>query len=810
MEPKAPKANCSECPLRDARMVPSVFPSKQGKYHVGAIGEAPGKTELARHIPFIGPSGKMLNEVLKHYRVSRDELYLSNAMLCHYPDASDKKVLAEAAACCRPRLIHELKQANVDTVIALGATGAQSLLQTKENITNLRVGKPKVYENLTIIPTFHPAYCMRTQMAFPHMVTDVGKAFNLQSSSGLQRFGSEGIFFGTPNIVLRKEESFRTWTFKDNEATAIRIIKELYHRTDRYTVIDIETGVDKDEDSVHGTTSLLAFGICYARGRVVSLGRQALLSQKVRETLCDYLLTFPVTAQNGKFDIGELQALLGSKGNLLKLSRDTMLDSYSLNEGSGVHGLKYMAQEHLGADPWDIELKKELKSKEVKGDWAKVTPAILEEYNCYDCLWTRELQEYFDTKLAEEGLEVTPEVEKVTGVHTLPEFLIEASNMLMNGPEKNGMTIDIEYNRMLDEEYAKEIEKLDRQIEVNPRSPQQIQKWFRDAGIPIGSTDAETLLGIIDSGRYGDDVSEFCKKILGARKVSKLRGTYTQGIIKRIRPETGRVYSTFRLHGTTTGRLASRNPNLQNITRDNRIKRQYIASSSNLFIQADYSQVELRMLTWLAQDERMRALFNDETRDIFDELALDIYGRDYCMALSESQRKDNRTKVKTYAYGLSYGRTAHGIAEAFNMSLREAKESMNKFYALIPDIMNHQRDVCKRVLNLEDLVTPFGRHRRFYFINESNKEDVLKEAMAFKPQATASDTCVAAAIKLQKEGVDVRNLIHDAILAEHPEDEAPEVAKLMDKVMVSVAEDITSGYVKFATDCKIGKAWSDV
>jgi len=164
-------------------MVPSSFPTirsdSSSKSNVLAfIGEAPGRYEIAKQEVFIGPSGKLLNAVLNSYGVDREEVFLGNATLCHYPD-SMKKLPDEAIECCKPRLHEELQQAGVTTVIPMGNSALKSVhpeMAKKLGITKARVGRPKLLNQFSVVPTFHPAACLRSQEKFPHMLSDIGKA----------------------------------------------------------------------------------------------------------------------------------------------------------------------------------------------------------------------------------------------------------------------------------------------------------------------------------------------------------------------------------------------------------------------------------------------------------------------------------------------------------------------------------------------------------------------------------------------------------------------------------------------------------
>ena len=159
---------------------------------------------------------------------------------------------------------------------------------------------------------------------------------------------------------------------------------------------------------------------------------------------------------------------------------------------------------------------------------------------------------------------------------------------------------------------------------INPRSPQQITRWFAEASMILPTTEAEYLTSLVERLPDGKH-KEFIHKLLVHRRRAKLNGTYVKGFQKRI--YENKVYTTYTLHGTTSGRLASKNPNMQNIVKDYRIKHQFTCESeNNILVQLDYKQAEGRVIAHLAQDEYLRSLFIDPTIDIFDNLIYQIYG----------------------------------------------------------------------------------------------------------------------------------------------------------------------------------------
>ncbi len=244
-------------------------------------------------------------------------------------------------------------------------------------------------------------------------------------------------------------------------------------------------------------------------------------------------------------------------------------------------------------------------------------------------------------------------------------------------------------------------------------------------------------------------------------------------------------------------------------TRGHVVRRQAIpAIPGNVFVEADFKQNEGRVLCWLAQDEFLRKIFNDPTRDLFDELTPPLYGD--VSGLNEDAAKELRVRVKAYFYGTGYGRTAFSVALEHNIPVAEAERGMNAFLRTIPATVKWQEQIKQQVLNGQDLITPFGRHRRFWLITNKNKKDVLNNALSFKPQSIASDICLDAFIHLRPDlkGIGyVRNLVHDSILTECPENRVGEVRELMRYHMVEAARRVVGDYVKFGADFSVGYNW---
>lgn len=731
-----------------------------------------------------------------------------------------KKLPREAIDACRPRLLHELQEAGVDTVVTMGNSASTPLLSSedaKRGITKLRAGPPKRvsldFENnlgmldafeVDLVATFHPAYCLRNQAMFPLMLGDISKALHKERS----------ILWYEPTIVVIDDP-----VQANNKLREIQALNK-----GEGVVVDTESGRDKDtsfgrDDGPYGRILCIGIGPTFGPDEdvVYVFTDKALSFPTVRTVLSETLQDCGIIAQNGKYDVGVLMTFLGVD-EPFPLVDDTMLASYSLYEVGGIHGLEYMGVEILGTPDWKQVIKPYLKTKEAKEiGYAAIPRDVLYKYNAFDVHTTRILRGYFSNLIEERGL------------NRLYRWLVSRVSGMLTKVEARGMGFDLERSKEIGAELQLEIDGLEdkfplfdyttkkgtKEVQLNPNSPPQVSQYLEQNGIKTDSTDKDHIKIMLDSRRVPDDIKEFLRLLLEARGLSKEKGTYVDGLQAKF-VAAGRIHTTYLIHGTTTGRLSSRGPNLQNIPRAGQIKTQFIPGwdipkkVQKKLIGLDFAQAELRVLTWLAKEPALQAIFNDPEQDLFIELCRrQVPGFDL---LSNDEKQATRTRIKTFAYGVSYGRTAEGIASdpAFGMSVPEAQKEMDLFNATIPEVKAFQRDVVARIHRGEDLINPFGRHRRFYLITDANRTNVENEAMAYLPQSTASDIGLEAACRLSDEGIFIVNLVHDALYAEAPPDEVDDVIARMDQVMVQVGEEITEGYVKFKTDHKIGDTWAKV
>jgi uracil-DNA glycosylase family 4 len=772
---KHPLAHCEECPYAETKddFVPSWNTTPKSKIIV--MGAAPGVHEARKGIPFTGPSGELMDQVLQHHDLRRADMMITNAVLCK-PDGMDSDPPKAALAACAPRLHSEIAASGADTIIALGKVATFEVLNDRGSMRKIRVGPPKPYkydDKINVVATWHTAYALRSPDSFPDVVFDFGKVRGKVEHDWV-------------------EPDYRVF---HNPLPAIRALKELRTRFDR-VVIDIETGVEKDNSFDHPSEyDLLCVGIAFAKGKAVVIGENALRDDGVRAELRHLLSTARIIAHNGKFDLAGLRNVCGQQ----KLWFDTMLASNCLDERPGRHGLKQLSIERLGAPDYEATIRDYVPRS---GNYADIPRDVLYKYNAFDVVCTWDLYELFSKEMDASAWQK----------HT---FIIKAANALIE-LELNGIHFDVAYNEKLSFQYVEKLKGIEDRMDelvgytVNPRSPKQLTDYYFNKGYVLPSTNADLLKELLE--KLSGEVERFTELLLEHRRQAKLYGTYVKGLAKRVTSE-GKVYTTYTLHGTTSGRLASRQPNLQNVVREKSIRNQFVvAREDNRFIQCDYKQAEGRVITTLAQDEYLREIFADPDRDLFSELCNQIFG-------VGRWAKENRVAMKSIFYGNAYGRGAASIAKELqlqtppvNITVPEAAKLMRDFNALIPAVMAWQGSVKQQVLEGNDLVTPFGRKRSFWLITDKNKSDVLNEALSYLPQSIASDICLRALIRLTPmlEGLATPRLtIHDAIVVETHKDNVDATIALMQKEMVQSALEFTD-YLPFEVDATIGTRWGDL
>ncbi len=390
---------------------------------------------------------------------------------------------------------------------------------------------------------------------------------------------------------------------------------------------------------------------------------------------------------------------------------------------------------------------------------------------------------------------------------------------VLSSMEIVGIATDVNSLAEFGEEILPQISEIEREIyalaghEFNVGSPKQIGTvLFEELGLPAGkksktgySTDSDTLEELADK-------HAIVPKIVEWRKLSKLYNTYVKGLLGAV-SEDGRMYTTFKQTETRTGRISSAEPNIQNIPVRTEIGRKFrkffTASEGKLLCDADYSQIELRVLAALAHDEVMIKTFA-EGRDIHAETASSVFGLP-----EEWVDADTRRKAKAVNFGIVYGIGAFSLAKDIGSTLGEAKKYIEDYLGHFSGVKQYMEKVTKSAEASGYAVTFFGRRRFIPEILATNKTvKALGKRIAMNTpiQGTAADIIKIAMIRvynrLKKELPEAKLIlqVHDELIVEAPEDKAQSAAKILREEM----QNAVKLAVPLPCDAKIGKTWFDV
>jgi DNA polymerase-1 len=377
--------------------------------------------------------------------------------------------------------------------------------------------------------------------------------------------------------------------------------------------------------------------------------------------------------------------------------------------------------------------------------------------------------------------------------------------------ERVGIQVDLEHIEKIERFYRIKKDAAHWYVEriigrpINLNSPDQVAKLlFDDMNLkPKRRGDRSTAKEILEKLPQGRIV----KAIQRFRKASKAYSTYVVGIYKVVDPETGRVYATFKIHGTRTGRLSSAEPNLQNIPRESLLRGMFVARPGHKLIEVDLNQAELRSLACASNDPALIEIYTSTDRSIHDELAEYLFGKDF--------DHEDKMKAKMVNFGIVYGREGPSIAEQFGIPVREGWRMVRGWFERFPTAHKFIK-ACRRCPRQNKTITTvFGRKKRHRIVAKSNLKTLQNEAANFPHQSIVSDITLLAAIRLrpilQAIGVEIVNLIHDSILIECPDNPAiiDAAKKLCIGVMESIAPEWGLTRVPFKADGKIGDRWGE-
>ena len=510
---------------------------------------------------------------------------------------------------------------------------------------------------------------------------------------------------------------------------------------------------------------------------------------------------------NMKFD-----ALVVDKYDInIKNYDDTMLMSYSIGSGGIRHKLDTLIKYYFDHDA--ISFKDLTGSGKDKKTFQELTIQEAGKYAAEDADMTLRLWKIFKSSMVQD---------KQVKIYEIIEKPL--AQVIMN-MEKHGISIDVNKLKELSDSFEEKLNKLEKSCykligeEINLGSPKQVGEiLFDKLALPGGkktstgswSTNAETLENLANEGY------DFPKILLEWRALSKLKTTYTDTLPTYLNTKTNRIHSSFAMATTSTGRLASSDPNLQNIpirSDDGRmIRKAFIPEKGNVLISSDYSQIELRLIAHIADEKNLINAFLDEI-DIHSSTASEVFN----VPLND-MTPDIRRNAKAINFGIIYGISAFGLAKQLNISRTEASEFIKAYFNKYPSIRDYM-DETKKFANENGFVkTLLGRKCLVEDINSKNAatRSFMERAAINAPiQGSAADIIKRAMIilgnhkKLIKLETKMLLQVHDELIFEAKKENCEESMRIIKKEMESANLPILNLNVPLIADTNFGNNWDE-
>ena len=634
--------------------------------------------------------------------------------------------------------------------------------------------------------------------------------FNRLLSSAISAYGEPDLSSQNVDLEIKKKPQVinkKNYYLIKNEKEIDKWIKEAEESGE--LAIDTETSsLDAHQAELVGISLSTKIGrACYIPIGHKSDGclKKEVVLKKLKPLLEDK--SVKKIGQNIKFDF----IVLYKQDIKMNSMEDTMLMSYVLDAGKNRHNMDTLSEIHLNHKTITFKEMVGTGKKEINFSEVELQKAM--EYAAEDADITYRLYKIFNKNL---------KTEKLTNIYEIFEKpLIEILAFM----EIEGIRIDSEFLKNLSEKFEKKIKNLEKQIfkiskkEFNIGSPKQlgeiIYNDLKIAGLKKtrkGSfaTSASVLEDLAFKG------NQFPQLILDWRQVSKLKNTYSDSLPEHINPKTKRVHTSFLLAATTTGRLASSDPNLQNIpikSEDGKdIRKAFIAKNGFTLVSADYNQIEMRILADLADVKELKKAFKNN-EDIHSLTASQVFNIDI-----KKVDQDMRRKAKAINFGIIYGISQYGLAKQIMVSNNEAEEFLNSYFLKFPEIKDYMNATIKFCRKSGYVNNIFGRRSHFNGINDKNfnvRNFQERAAINAPIQGSASELMRIAMIRLSNKFNDIKDIktkmllqIHDELIFEVPKTELKRINNIIKEEMTGVVKsDLHSFSIPLTVDINFGENW---
>lgn len=819
MAPKAPFALCSQCPFKDRAFAKSVGPADA---KLAVVSRSPGHNEAISGKCFAGPSGKVLEHLLNQQGVKRDDVLLTNVVLCQ--SDGNESGFGLAQACCEPRLEAEISGAA--TIVAAGAEAADALtggggVGMNRGYVHYREAPVKSGEYAAnfagelqrVIVTNNPAMVLRDDAAYPELVRDFRLAINPLPQPEL------------PKVKWTEDiDEARTW------------IEEIQN--------SLVSGTTLSYDIEGNYLDLACIGFSARSEKAVVFGIPVVNDKPTLKAIGELLERDDLRylGQFGKYDVKVLRQF----GINARMDEDTGLLSYALDErpgnpdsGAGGHSLEWLLKDELGWPKYEPDSVRDFKQKVKRGVWKDWTAGSLDvplqfrkdlyEYNGMDTAGTLALYEVLRKRAIIDNVYERPyqsQLLPLSGALTQ----VELYGNLWDTDTALDILEDQVWPRLY--EWRQILRTISKVPDLNPNSPKQLCELLYDRwglkhrlarpkieGKDKRSTDKlvreviEREEFTVSNGVPKNTVVAFAGTLDKWKELDKQRSSFLEPFCVYASKSTdGRIYTNYKEHGTESGRLSSDSPNMQNITRPKEglpnVRRVFIPDPGCVFVSADLSQAELRTIAVLSNDPELQAIYLDTNRSLHKEVAAEFYGKDYTY--------EQYVRAKNINFGVVYWQSAYSFKQLYHMPQEEAQKFIDFWWARFPGVWEWTKKIERQVLEVGELQSPFGHKRRFYVIPSDNSAriHIVKEGINFLPQNIAANITLFALTRLvgrlDPRIAQIRITVHDSITANVRESEAEAVAAQMKEAMESAAKESIGWDFPYLADLSMGPTWGDL
>ena len=612
--------------------------------------------------------------------------------------------------------------------------------------------------------------------------------FNKLLSRAISFYGETGKKKSELNTTKTQSSKINTKAYEGiiNEKSLDKWLKILNEQS--VIAVDTETSSlnPLEADLIGVSFSYAPNKACYiplAHKNIKSLKKKLVL-EKIKPILEDP--SIKKVGQNIKFDF----IVLKQNGIEVNPIEDTMLISYALDAGSNRHNLDTLSEIHL--EHKTISYKELVGTGKNKLNFSDIELDKATEYAAEDADVTLRLYNHLKSKLNEEKL------------NKVYESFEKPMVQLLSKIEFNGIKVDDLYLKKLSKKFEDKIRKIEKEIysiagkEFNIGSPKQLGEIIYNE-LKIAKLKKTKKGSLATNANILEDLAltehKFPKLILEWRQISKLKNTYSDALQDHISKKTKRVHTSFLLAATNTGRLASSDPNLQNIPikseEGREIRKAFIADKKNILISADYNQIEMRILADIADVKELKRAFKNN-EDVHCLTASQVFN-----VPINKVNDDLRRKAKTINFGIIYGITQYGLAKQISVSNQEALDFINSYFKNFPEIKDYMSStisICRKQGYVSNI---FGRRIHLRGINDKNfsiRSFQERAAINAPIQGSAADIVRLAMIKINKLIENDKKLqtkmllqIHDELIFECLEKDAMYIKKTIKEAMISIS-----------------------